>query len=215
MDRRRAREPEIEAGRAGFRRWTLEAWNRDVPHSAERRECGAVPWQRIEIARRWDLYSQTPGATWQEFEQSGATVLDETCEDPRLPQIKFIALRNGRAVGLANLQNVTELARDRVTTNVRVMPMPGFPPVPGLSIPASWGIFGRFLLENDLDFADDRRLSVEEIFLPDDPDSHSRPEPGNGMSEMIAELLIGGDQAEPSRFAGVPKIIRSKRLGRR
>jgi hypothetical protein len=211
MDRRRARPHEIEVGRAGFRLWTLDGWNKGTAHSSERRECGAVNWQRVEISKRWDEYSQRPGATWEAFEQTGATVLDETCEDPRMLQIQFVALRNGRAVGIANLQNVVELARDRVKVSVRAMPMPGFPPAPGRSIPESWGIFSRFLLENDLELADGMRLSVEEIFLPDDDDSHSRPEHGNGMAEMIGELLTGGDQAEPSKFEGVPKIIRTKR----
>lgn len=210
-DRRYATAEEDDLARHGFRTWTIREWNERQP--VERRDCNDHLATRKEIARRWDEWiAQNPDGDRDQFEQEGLTVVDETCEDPRLPRLDLVA-RNplGHVVGMLSLYNLTTLREEEGVLVVRAMPMPGFPPALFGSIPEGWGVCSRWLLENDIDLADGSVIVVEELFFPEDDDSHSMPENDNGMSEMWAEILSASEVEEPSKREGVPKRV--KRTG--
>ena len=194
-ERRGCTREEDDAARQGFRKWTIAEWNEKQPQP--RRDCGDVASIRIEIARRWgEWIDANPGGTRDQFEQLGLTVIDETCDDPRLPQLNFCARSSGRVVGMASLFNVEIIDRSTSVLVVRAMPMPGFPPGARRHIPQAWGVFSRYILENDLEFVDGTRLEVSELRFPDNEDSDSIPREGNGMAEMWSEILSAANPVE-------------------
>lgn len=207
-DRRDATPAEDDAARAGFRRWTIEGWNERQP--ANRRDCDDAPQIRSEIARRWEAWTlENPTGTREAFEAEGHTVVDETCPDPRLSSLDFVArAESGEVVGMYSLTNIVELSTFNEATFVRCMPMPGYPPGRFRYIPQSWGVASKWLLENTIEFEDGTRLEVEELFFPEDPDSHSEPTDENGMAQMWEEILAVSVEIEASS-RGVPKRVRA------
>lgn len=219
-ERRECTPAEDDAARQGFRKWTIAEWNEKQPQ--QRRDCGDVASIRVEIARRWSEWvAANPGGTRDQFEQLGLTVVDETCDDPRLAQVNLCARSSRGVVGMASLFNVEELSRSPEVVVVRAMPMPGFPPGTRRHIPQAWGVFSRYILENDLEFVDGTRLEVAELRFPDNEDSDSIPRDNNGLAEMWDEILLAAnvvdvtprDGATPSRVEA--KIWGNARPGRR
>lgn len=212
-ERRDCTPEEDDAARQGFRKWTIAGWNEKQPQP--RRDCNDVPSIRLEIARRWgEWISDNPSGTRDEFEQLGLTVIDETCDDPRLPQVNLCARSGGVVVGMASLFNVEKIGRYDGALVVRAMPMPGFPPGDRVHTPEAWGVFSRFILENDLEFVDGSRLEVSELRFPDNDDSDSIPRQGNGMVQMWNEILRAANVVEVSDRDGVtPSRVEAKVWG--
>ena len=212
-ERRDCTPEEDDAARQGFRKWTIAGWNEKQPQP--RRDCNDAPSIRLEIARRWgEWITDNPGGTRDDFEQLGLTVIDETCDDPRLPQVNLCARSGGVVVGMASLFNIEKIGRYDGALVVRAMPMPGFPPGGRGHIPEAWGVFSRYILENDLEFVDGTRLEVSELRFPDNDDSDSIPRQGNGMAQMWDEILRAANVVEVSDRDGVtPSRVEAKVWG--
>jgi hypothetical protein len=212
-ERRDCTPEEDDAARQGFRKWTIAGWNEKQPQP--RRDCNDAPSIRLEIARRWgEWITDNPGGTRDEFEQLGLTVIDETCDDPRLPQVNLCARVGGVVVGMASLFNIEKIGRYDGALVVRAMPMPGFPPGGRGHIPEAWGVFSRYILENDLEFVDGTKLEVAELRFPDNDDSDSIPRQGNGMAQMWDEILRAANVVEVSDRDGVtPSRVEAKIWG--
>jgi len=212
-ERRDCTPEEDDAARQGFRKWTIAGWNEKQPQP--RRDCNDAPSIRLEIARRWgEWITDNPGGTRDDFEQLGLTVIDETCDDPRLPQVNLCARVGGVVVGMASLFNIEKIGRYDGALVVRAMPMPGFPPGGRGHIPEAWGVFSRYILENDLEFVDGTKLEVAELRFPDNDDSDSIPRQGNGMAQMWDEILRAANVVEVSDRDGVtPSRVEAKIWG--
>lgn len=215
-ERRECTEAENDEALAGFQRWTIEGWNANQPQA--RRDCRDHPKSRRAIELRWRLWGESnPGRSYDEFEQSGGTVVDDTCDDPRLAHVDLCARdRAGVVVGMASLINIEELTQTEDVLTVRAMPMPGFPPGRHRHTPQAWGVFSRYVLENDLEFVDGTKLEVAELRFPDSEDSDSIPRDGNGMTEMWGEIL-GASAALgfTPRSAETPNRVRATTMGDR
>ena len=212
-ERRDCTPEEDDAARQGFRKWTIAGWNEKQPQP--RRDCNDAPSIRLEIARRWgEWITDNPSGTRDEFEQLGLTVIDETCDDPRLPQLNLCARVGGVVVGMASLFNIEKIGRYDGALVVRAMPMPGFPAFGRGHIPEAWGVFSRYILENDLEFVDGTKLEVAELRFPDNDDSDSIPRQGNGMSQMWDEILRAANVVDVSDRDGVtPSRVEAKVWG--
>ena len=212
-ERRDCTPEEDDAARQGFRKWTIAGWNEKQPQP--RRDCNDVPSIRLEIARRWgEWIADNPGGTRDDFEQLGLTVIDETCDDPRLPQVNLCARSGGVVVGMASLFNIENIGRYDGALVVRAMPMPGFPPGGRGHLPEAWGVFSRYILENDLEFVDGTRLEVSELRFPDNDDSDSIPRQSNGMAQMWDEILRAANVVDVSDRDGVtPSRVEAKVWG--
>lgn len=212
-ERRECTPEEDDAARQGFRKWTIAGWNEKQPQP--RRDCNDVLSIRLEIARRWgEWIAENPGGTRDDFEQLGLTVIDETCEDPRLPQVNLCARFEGKVVGMASLINIEKIGNYGGALCVRTIPIPGFLPGNRKHIPEAWGVFSRFILENDLKLADGTLLEVAELRFPDNEDSDSIPRDGNGMAEMWDEILKAGKVLAVTPRDGVtPSWVEAKVWG--
>jgi hypothetical protein len=212
-ERRDCTPEEDDAARQGFRKWTIAGWNEKQPQP--RRDCNDAPSIRLAISRRWgEWITDNPSGTRDDFEQLGLTVIDETCDDPRLPQVNLCARVGGVVVGMASLFNIEKIGRYDGALVVRAMPMPGFPPGGRGHIPEAWGVFSRYILENDLEFVDGTKLEVAELRFPDNDDSDSIPRQGNGMAQMWDEILRAANVVEVSDRDGVtPSRVEAKIWG--
>ena len=214
-DSRDVSTDDSDAAVAGMFTHTFDTWITSTGQD-RRKHCSLNDKVVEEIERRWQLEIETnPHANRNDWEAAGGAVVDDVCFDPRLDTIRFVVTEAGppeRILGCWVLQNITILSETPRELSIRAMPLAGVPAGFGMSMPETWAVIARFMIEHDLPIAGDVQvLSLDEIYIPDTNDADMVPTSDNQLLDYWQEISPAVDEVERSTRRETPKRLRAVR----
>jgi hypothetical protein len=170
--------------------------------------CGMDPGKYgrevVEFERRIET---TPDLTWEDFIATGGALENEMQTDQRKPNF-FLGIRDENGwIGGLSVANIDIERETDTTVFISAFMFLGVPRAEGLTMPETWQAIYRYLMRNDLDLVDGRKLRIVRYdFLSSDRirGRHAtQPDVEEFVELMRGEYDIEGDSTNrtgPIRF---------------